>query len=505
MSSLIGFKKHILQIQFKGFAMKRLCLILTSLFLFTNIYGQKLETAEKILEVTKSQLQTLSGLPIDFDVHLYKITYHTPDVNGNDHIASGLLCVPQDEALAFPLACYQHGTVAGREDVPSNLAGGYTLPLIFSGLGYVVCAPDFIGLGDSPGVHPYVHAETEASCAVDLMFATRELAADEDFGGFSLNDQVFVSGYSQGGHAAMALHRSLELDYADDFKVTGSAPMSGPYSISEKMSEFTLSDEPYGTVAYLAWVTLGYQAAYPETLGMMTLDEVFKPEYLEDIEAFKNEEINLWELNDRVTNTLVTTVGTVTPKDMLLPNLLNSLLTDPMHPFNVALADNDTYDWSPQAPTRLYYCVGDEQVTYENAILAEEVMKQNGAADIQAVQRDTDSFPLSHGGCVTPAAQALISFFGSLQNLLSNNTEVQSDPNVKIQYYDGQLLLKIPLERKATSNWLTIFNQSGQKVFERQIDKGVTVEDINWLNRGMYFVTLRDNQSLYRNAKIVKY
>ena len=54
--------------------------------------------------------------------------------------------------------------------------------MIFAAFGYVVCAPDFVGLGDSPGVHPYVHAKTEASAAIDMLRAARELDADDTFG-----------------------------------------------------------------------------------------------------------------------------------------------------------------------------------------------------------------------------------------------------------------------------------------------------------------------------------
>jgi hypothetical protein len=476
-------------------------------FLFTTqlMLAQVLENATYLTSVSAADIssQTFGVISASYDVDLYKVTYHTPDVTGADHIASGLLCVPKDETTIFPLTCYQHGTVGGREDVPSNLMGGYTLPLILAGTGYVVVVPDFLGLGDSPGVHPYVHAATEASAGVDLMRAARELDADDSFGEFNLSDQVFVTGYSQGGHAAMALHRSLETDYPNEFTVTGSAPMSGPYSISEKMIDFTLGDMDYGTVAYIAWSFLGYQVAYPNTVGMMTLEEVFLPEYIPGIVQFRDEEIDLWTLNDMLLNMLSANTGSTKPKDLLQPDILNSILTDPTHPFSMALADNDTYDWAPVAPTVMYYCEGDDQVTFENAILAESVMQANGSS-ARAERADSDLFPADHGQCVLPAASRALAFFNSLRNLLSDTEDVFAVDDNVIYINDGSLVLDISKDRKG-QNTMMIFSQTGQKLIETKLNSGINEYNMYAMNSGLYIISLMDEHGIYKTQKVVKF
>ncbi|NNE16007.1 MAG: T9SS type A sorting domain-containing protein [Saprospiraceae bacterium] len=486
--------------------MKRLFTLFIFLAFVLNINAQKLVNVTLITSLSKLDISALAGgLPAAYAVDLYKVQYMTADVNGDDHLASGLLCVPNDGSTAFPLAAYQHGTVGGRNDVPSNLQGGFTLPLVFAAFGYVVCAADFVGLGDSQGIHPYVHAKTEASAAIDLLIAARELDADDSFEDFTLNDQVFVTGYSQGGHAAMAAHRELETNYSSEFTVTASAPMSGPYSISDKMIDFTLGDDPYSTVAYLAWLTLGYQSAYPELLKDLELEDIFKPEYIADILEFKNENISLWDLNDRITATLNSTVGAVVPKNMLLPNILESILTDPDHPLSIALADNDTFDWAPSAPTNLYYCVGDDQVTFENAILASQVMNDNGAAAVNGIRIDTDNNLLDHGGCVSGAATGALFFFGSFQQLLSSNENIAFDLNTRVYYSNGQVNVDIPLERAGQFNQMSIYSQTGQMVWQRNISKGQSSFDISHLPMGMFVVTLRDDRELYKTVKMVKF
>jgi pimeloyl-ACP methyl ester carboxylesterase len=485
--------------------MKKLLTLVVMLTSVQITFSQVLVDATFLTSFTATDISgiTLGAVNAPYDVDLYKVTYNTPDVNGQTSIASGLLCVPIDESTIFPLTCYQHGTVGGREDVPSNLMGGFTLPLILAGSGYVVAAPDFLGLGDSPGIHPYVHAATEASVGVDMMRATRELDADEDFGQFELSDQVFVTGYSQGGHAAMALHRVLETDLSNEFTVTGSAPMSGPYSISESMVDFTLGDADYGTVAYIAWLTLSYQVAYPSTVGMISLEEVFRPEYIPGIIQFRDEEIDLWTLNDMLLNMLLANTGSTRPRDLLMPDILNSILTDPTHPFSVALADNDTYDWSPQAPTNMYYCEGDDQVTFENAILAESVMRANGSS-ATAVRVDFDGFPATHTQCVLPAATGALNFFNGLRNLLSDTEEISIEDNSTIYLTDGILVMDIS-DDKVGDNAMMLFSQAGQKLAETRLNNGHNEFDMQSMASGLYIISLSDDRGLYKTQKVVKF
>ena len=73
-----------------------------------------------------------------------------------------------------------------------------------------------------------MHAESEARSVVDMVLA---LPAYLSKYGYSWNQQLFLSGYSQGGHGTMAAHQMLEADYPN-IPVTASAPMAGPYDLS---------------------------------------------------------------------------------------------------------------------------------------------------------------------------------------------------------------------------------------------------------------------------------
>ncbi|MEO0404162.1 MAG: hypothetical protein AAF193_04765, partial [Bacteroidota bacterium] len=80
------------------------------------------------------------------------------------------------------------------------------------------------------------------------------------------------------------------------------------------------------------------------------------------------------------------------PTEMLVPEFYEEFLNDDQHPFKLALEDNDVYDWTPVAPTRMFYCTQDEQVDFNNALVALETMLENGATQVDAV----DGGPYTH-------------------------------------------------------------------------------------------------------------
>lgn len=81
-----------------------------------------------------------------------------------------------------------------------------------------------MGLGYGPGLYPDVHAASEATATIDMLRATRNYCQQNAIG---LNGQVFLFGYSQGGHATAAAQKMIEEKYPHEFTITASAPMAG--------------------------------------------------------------------------------------------------------------------------------------------------------------------------------------------------------------------------------------------------------------------------------------
>jgi len=176
------------------------------------------------------------------------------------------------------------------------------------------------------------------------------------------------------------------------------------------MRDLILSDESYGSPAYIAYLMLGYQEVYGDLYN--NLNEIFVEPYLTSIQKFRNGTINLTVLNNQLIAALAVSGDTIN-KRMFQDTIIDAIITQPDHPINVAIDKNDTYNWAPAAPTRLYYCGRDEQVPNENSIVAETAMQGLGAPDVLAINIDSTK---GHTACVFPAITASVAFFKSFLN-----------------------------------------------------------------------------------------
>ncbi|CAH0999887.1 hypothetical protein LEM8419_01150 [Neolewinella maritima] len=381
--------------------MKHLSTLLVLLFVCTCV------RAQTALSVTQQNTDLAINLAFvvpgaEYDVVNYKVVYTTIDARGQPDTASGLLAIPLNRDLQFPLAAYMHGTVSNREAVPSR-EGVLERRLIaaFATNGYIVAAPDYIGLGDSEGFHPYVHADSEASSGRDLLLAAKGWMDEQ---GIAYNDQLFITGYSQGGHAAQALHRDIqENPSSDSLSVTAGAHLSGPYSISDVMRRASLSETRATLPGYIVYTYISYDTVYNL---YDSLEQVFVPAYTDLIDSFERQVINLGDFNVRL-DTLLQRRGEVVA-DIFQDSIRQQLETnDTSSQVIQALRRNDTYRWAPDAPTLLFYCTMDEQVPFENALLADSVMTRLGSTTVQTMTGGA----LTHGECVVPAVQATLGFF----------------------------------------------------------------------------------------------
>lgn len=460
--------------------MRLVVLVLITVFLFSNkLSAQTLVSSEYKGSRTLQQMQADFGILMQNGIEMYKILYETPDINGNLDTASGLLVIPiRDTPLQYPLLCYQHGTVSSKTDVPSELQGGYELATVFGGLGYLTAAPDFLGLGESRGFHPYVHADSEASAGIDMMRAARDYAAEN---GVGVNEQVFITGYSQGGHAAAALHLEIQENHSEEFDIVASAPMSGPYSISGEMRKVILSDEPYSFPAYLAYTALSYNEVY----GLFDqVEDYFKPLYATRVQQFYDGNITLTSLNSILLSLLAGNEGSTVTKYMLQDSVLEGIANNLMHPANLALADNDVYDWAPEAPTRLLYCMADDQVLYTNSIVADSVMNLNGAPDVDAIDVNPE---FDHGECVEPAVINTAIFFMQYQDLLPVAT-METLRQDQVKAYPNPVEDQLVIEHEFADAQVQLLDLNGNVLLTEQLTDQRARIRVNMLPTGLYLL-----------------
>ena len=356
--------------------------------LCTTVFAQ---SAELLTTYTQSQLATTAavfGIPsesfsADYDVNAYRVTYDMPFL-GDTIEVSGALFVPQgfDDPCGLPIHIYMHGTIFDRTDAPSFLSIEGSFGGLMSTLGQLVLMPDYVGLGTSELMHPYVHADSESDAGFYMMRAADALSNEL---GYALNGQNFISGYSQGGHAAMALARDLTTTaYGDEFPLSGAVPGSGPYDISGTQFPQTFEFETYSNPAYLAYNVIGWNSVYGTLYD--DLSEVFQEPYASTMLDLFDGTNDAETINNACPSTL---------EEFLQPGLVEEIQNDPMHPFQLAALENDVYQWIPEAPVEMYYCTQDEQVFYQNALVADAWMTENGST----LHSSTNLGAYDHGQC----------------------------------------------------------------------------------------------------------
>lgn len=355
------------------------------------------------------QLLDAAGIPsflltAEYGVDYYKVVYQTPYLSPDSLVqVSGAVVVPQGVPCAMPLAGYAHGTQTHRDSVPSNLLGGeWEASVFFATSGVVVSLTDYIGLGeadDKVRLHPYLHAESQASSVIGALRASRELVDSLEV---NLNEQVFLYGYSQGGFATAATAREIEQNFADEFMLTAMVPMSAPLDFNDLLFNSLFLNQESESPSLLPYILFAYQEVY---------QNLFEDPSEYFVSPYDTTLLPLFLAGDKSTAEL-DSFCTPIPRDMLKDSVLNAILTDSLHPLRINLMENDMLEgWAPRTPTFLAYCSGDSLVPAANSLRAIEQWTAQGATSIQS----QDWGNLSHFFCASPAFLSARSFIGQFR------------------------------------------------------------------------------------------
>jgi len=356
-----------------------------------------------ISKVSKSTVLILASIYPDvyniliqkdlLDVNVYRITYKTTNVEGNEIIASGAVIVPIT-STAIPIFSYQHGSIFDKEEAPSNYTTGLEtkgLATIIASAGYAVSVPDYLGYGESADYpHPYEHAKTLGLASYDMLLAAKEFF---DYYDVALTEKLFLTGYSEGGNATMALHQHIEQN--SSLVVTMSAPASGAYNKTAFARDIMQRDEELQFLPRFMWVIDAYNWVYD--LNRPWNDFVVEPdattlEAVTDPLQLGNATINL------------------NPQLLFTTQLKDGVLNETDNDFLNTLADNDNYDWTPNYPITLYYGTADDYVFPLNSETAYDAFKSNGANVTKVVYEGKD-----HSTAFIPYLLDMFELFESLK------------------------------------------------------------------------------------------
>lgn len=359
-------------------------LIFSSLIIFSLFVSCKKDEAikqtkslavssEKKYVYTEAGLESLVPLPnveeiITNGIITYKIEYKTKYDN-KDIIASGTITIPNKKGK-YPLALIERGTIFYNSSAPSEKKKpAYE---IFAGMGYVVFVPDLIGFGASKDIlHPYFDYKYTATASIDMYRAVVDFIKNNKDLNVSLNDKFFITGYSQGGYSAMATYKYIS-ENEDDIKVTAVGPGAGGYKIMSIVDNVLLHEE-YPAPALLAMPLVNYNYLYAKK----PLNDVFNEPYSKSIQEVIDGKKEWGEIalslpkviNDLFNNDLVSR----------LKNGEKTFLSD-------IISANSVDNWKPEVQVRFYHYPLDEIIPIATTHATIDVMKKNGAKNVEYVE-----------------------------------------------------------------------------------------------------------------------
>jgi acetyl esterase/lipase len=329
-----------------------------------------------------SGLQPLSGLA-RCDVTIRYVQYATRAPGGAEVRASAGVLVPGGTDAACtgerPVLLYAHGTATNKS---KNMALASTdteaglLMAMYAAQGFIVVAPNYIGYDGSHDWHPYLNAEASAIDMIDALRAAKtHLAAA---GGTRASSALLITGYSQGGHVAMATHREIQNRYSSEFTVTASAGMSGPYNMVG-FGDVVSGPGPInaGALIFSPMTLTSYQRSYGNIYASPT--DVYQAPYAATAETLFPSDLSVDQL---------IAAGRL-PADPTLTRLFGpgGLLTDSFRAsygtsaYRAALQTNTLLGWTPTRPMALCGGAQDPTVYFSvNTTVAQTDFASRGAA-----------------------------------------------------------------------------------------------------------------------------
>ncbi len=386
-----------------------LILVLISLISCEN---EQPEKAERGYVIYSKQIRVYTPQEIQDQMDLYdfqtpftlvhsvkavKIAYMTPDPNDKLVNATGAVYIPETSG-EFPVISFQHGTQTNRYLVPSLGIGNSEAGLagaVAASMGYICITADYLGLGESEIVPPYLLAENSANTVIDMLRAAYSYLASKDI---QTDGSLYLTGYSQGGHVTMALHHEIEENYKDEFQVSASAPLAGPYDLLatvDTIIEWGYYDQPI-LMAYLV-------NSYNHYYGWDRLSEIFKEPYASDIPDYFDGLQWMKSVNENLPRSL---------DSLLQESFIEDYKAGEEQDLRQAVLDNSLLDFIPEAPVLLIHGDADKTVPYFNSERAKEYYENGDKANIELIMVEGD-----HEAAAQAAIVAAMQWFEWLRNL----------------------------------------------------------------------------------------
>ncbi|MEX2535704.1 MAG: lipase family protein [Trueperaceae bacterium] len=199
---------------------------------------------------------------IENSVASYRIRYSTTGLDGEPTEVYAQLFVPVLSLPAErPLYVFGSGTTGIANACAPTQEAAYPHPLgeyrayllAYAGRGFTAIIPDYLGFNDPDRTQSYFNAQAEANVMLDAVRAVEHFYQRQGASPQTERD-VFLGGYSQGGHAAFAAADYLE-SYAPELELSGLLGFGATTDV-----ESLLREGPF----YAPYIAMSYRQDYGE-------------------------------------------------------------------------------------------------------------------------------------------------------------------------------------------------------------------------------------------------
>ena len=307
-------------------------------------------------------------VPVSHGTDLYRVTYWS-QTNGKPVLVSGLMALPGRGPLRGTVL-WMHGTTVDRKSSVSNpnFEQGILLSGVFAGGGYLYLAPDLLGLGVSKAPQAYFYNSSTIEVTLDFLRAAQAVSQDLRR---PWNADLYVTGFSQGGHATAVIARELEHRADPQWHLRGAAGIEGAYNLADISLPMAMKGSASADSLYLTNLALSYSTYYGRPLESL----------LNPVSANRARTLFDGDHAEQIYGHMP-----ANPREMFTPEFLAAFDHKEPHWFMEALRANEAYAWAPKAPFRAYYGDKDVDVSPDDAkFFVREAVRLGGNAQAISV------------------------------------------------------------------------------------------------------------------------
>lgn len=185
--------------------------------------------------------------------------------------------------------------------------------------------------------------------------------------------------------------------------------------------------------------------------------------------------------------------------NILSDSLAERILSVPDDPIVNYLSSNNMYNWTPSAPTRLFYCSSDK-FSPEHSLKADSVINANSASNILAQEIGTEQGKCE---CESENLYEVSDFFDAYKVITSTEQFSGAEDAVNVQIFPNPASSDFTLTGLADDADILLYNSIGQIIKQMHWSPKTPTIGVSGLPNGSYFLMVKTNDQVITQKIII--